>query len=34
MADDSSATTKSLIFWAILIMTGLAVYYFAPAMQG
>jgi hypothetical protein len=34
MADDSSTTTKSLFFWAVLIVTGLAVYYFAQAMQG
>ena len=33
MANDLSATKKSLIFWAVLIVTGLAVYFFAEAMR-
>jgi hypothetical protein len=33
MADDLSATKKSLLFWAVLIVTGLAVYFFAEWMR-
>ena len=34
MTDELSATTKSLIFWAVLIVTGLAIYYVSTVMAG
>jgi hypothetical protein len=34
MANELSNTKKSLIFWAVLIVTSLAVSFFAEAMSG
>lgn len=33
MADELSSTKKSLIFWTVLIVTGLAVYFVTEAMR-
>jgi hypothetical protein len=33
MPDDLSATKKSLIFWAVLIVTAVAVYFVAEAIR-
>ena len=34
MTEDLSATKKSLIFWAVLIVTGLTIYYLSTVMSG
>jgi len=34
MPDELSATKKSLIFWTVLVVTGLTIYYVSTVLAG